>query len=68
MQAGVTAGAANGFVPPHDQRVLAATPLCGRGGEAVVEFAAPQAGDYPFVCMFPGHGAEMRGVLHVTAR
>jgi azurin len=66
MQAGIAAGQPNSFVPPRDPRVLAATPLCGRGAEAAVEFTAPAPGDYPFVCTFPGHGAEMRGVLHVT--
>jgi azurin len=66
MQAGVVAGLSAGFVP-RDSRVLAATPLCGRGGEAAVEFTAPAPGDYPFLCTFPGHGAVMNGVLHVTA-
>jgi azurin len=66
-QAGAAAGPASGFVPAHDRRVLAATPLCGRGTEATVAFTAPPPGDYPFICTFPGHAAEMRGVLHVVA-
>jgi len=65
-KAGTLAGEGKGWVPPHDARVLAATSLCGPGGTAVVEFVAPPPGDYPFFCSFPGHGAEMRGVLHVT--
>jgi azurin len=64
-QAGTAAGLQAGFVP-KDRRVIAATPLCGRGAEAMVEFTAPAAGDYPFICTFPGHAAEMHGVLHVT--
>lgn len=64
-QAGAAAGQPAGFVP-KDKRVLAATPLCGRGAEAMIEFTAPVAGDYPFICTFPGHAAEMHGVLHVT--
>jgi azurin len=56
------------IVPPGDEyMVLAATPLCGRGQTVVVEFTAPAAGEYPFVCSIPGHGATMAGVLVVTA-
>jgi azurin len=65
-KAGTAAGEANNWLPKDDRRVLAATPLCGPGGEAVIEFIAPSAGDYPFICSTPGHAAEMRGVLHVT--
>jgi azurin len=54
-------------MPPHDKRVLAATPLCGPGKTAMVEFTAPAPGDYPFLCSYAGHGEEMRGMLHVTA-
>jgi azurin len=66
MQAGIVAGEKAGFVPKNDTRVLAATPLCGRGAEAVIEFTAPPPGEYPFICTFPGHGAEMRGILRTT--
>jgi azurin len=55
------------IVPLGDEYlVLAATPLCGRGQTVVVEFTAPAAGEYPFVCSIPGHGATMAGVLVVT--
>jgi azurin len=55
------------IVPPGDEYlVLAATPLCGRGQTVVAEFIAPAAGEYPFVCSIPGHGATMAGVLIVT--
>jgi azurin len=65
-QAAVAAGEQNGWVPPHDRRVLAATPLCGRGQQATIEFTAPAPGDYPFICSNPGHPQDMWGVLHVT--
>lgn len=68
MQAGMAAGQKAGYVPPGDARVLAATPMCGRGQEAVIEFTAPPPGDYPFLCTFPGHGAVMRGTLTTTPR
>jgi azurin len=66
-EAASAAGEANGWLPQADSRVLAATKLCHPGGTATVEFVAPAPGDYPFFCSFPGHGAEMRGILHVTA-
>lgn len=67
ITAAFKAGDAKGWMPPHDKRVIAATPLCGPGKTAMVEFIAPQPGDYPFLCSFAGHGEEMRGMLHVTA-
>lgn len=53
-------------IPPGDGKmVIAATPYCQKGASVSVEFDAPRAGDYPFVCSFPGHGHTMRGVLTV---
>ena len=66
-KAATAAGESSGWVPRHDPRVLAVTALAGPGRVTMVEFVAPAPGDYPFFCSFPGHGAEMRGVLHVTA-
>jgi azurin len=67
-EAAVAAGAKSGWVPKGDGRVLAATPLCGKGQHVSVSFVAPTPGDYPFLCTNPGHGAVMHGILHVTAR
>ena len=66
-KAALAAGEKNGWVPPGDKRVLAATPLCGKGQKVMVEFIAPAAGDYPFICSNPGHAEDMWGVLHVMA-
>jgi azurin len=66
-QAALAAGEKNGWVPPGDKRILAATPLCSRGQQATIEFVAPPAGDYPFICSNPGHAESMWGVLHVKA-
>lgn len=66
-KAALAAGEENGWVPPGDKRVLAATPLCGKGQQVMVEFIAPPPGDYPFICSNPGHAEDMWGVLHVTA-
>ncbi len=67
--AALKAGAAGGYVPKPDPRVLAATPMVGggstsRGGFAGKSLAA--GGDYTFFCSFPGHSALMKGVLVVT--
>jgi azurin len=67
-KAALAAGEKNGWVPAHDRRILAATPLCGRGQQATIEFIAPAPGDYPFICSNPGHAENMWGVLHVTAK
>jgi azurin len=64
--AGQKAGRAKHFVPAGDPRVIAATPLCGKGERVMVAFVAPAPGDYPFFCSNPGHAEDMRGVLHVT--
>ncbi len=64
-RAGLAAGEGRGFVAPHDPQVLAATPLCPKGGVVELRFVAPAPGDYPFLCTSPGHSAVMRGVLHV---
>ena len=63
----LAAGEAKGWLPRGDPRILAATPMCGKGQVAMVEFVAPAAGDYPFICSYPGHAQSMWGVLHVTA-
>jgi azurin len=67
-QAGLLAGESAGYLPPGDRRVLAATPLCGKGEHVSVEFTAPPPGDYPFMCSYPGHDMFMHGVLKVTPR
>jgi azurin len=65
-QAAAQAGEANRWLPRGNPNILAATPMCGLGQTEMIEFVAPAPGDYPFICSFPGHAAEMRGVLHVT--
>ena len=56
----------NGFVPPDDDRVLAATiPLVEPGETRELRFSAPPVGKYDFVCTFPGHNATKFGVFEV---
>jgi azurin len=65
VAAATAAGEARGWLALPDQRILAFTPMCGRGQVMVTQFTAPAAGDYPFLCTFPGHAQSMWGVLHV---
>jgi azurin len=53
---------------PKDPRVIAATKTIGPHGKEEITFTAPtEAGDYPYVCTFPGHAAAMNGVMQVRA-
>ena len=52
-------------------QVIAHTGIVGGGEgdtkELTIEFAAPEPGDYPFLCSFPGHFAMMNGTFRVVA-
>jgi glucose/arabinose dehydrogenase/azurin len=53
------------FIPASSD-VLFATPLINSGKSFRLDFKAPGvAGDYPFICSFPGHWRVMQGVLTV---
>ena len=52
-------------VPPKTADVLAASDIAGPGKTVTVEFATPPAGEYEFVCTFPGHFAMMKGAFIV---
>lgn len=59
---------ASDYVAPElKEHVIAHTKLLGPGEFDTITFAAPKtAGDYPFLCSFPGHYAiGMKGVLSV---
>lgn len=54
------------YVPAIPQ-VLFSTPLVNPEQSYTLKFTAPTvAGDYPFVCTFPGHWSIMNGVMKVT--
>ena len=66
VNAGLAAGLAHGYLPEHDKRIIAATPIVGGGESATVKFATSllQAGiRYVFFCTSPGHATVMRGTL-----
>ena len=53
--AGSTARDTNFVSPKSKAQIIAATPLAGGGETVSVEFTAPAAGKYTFICTFPAH-------------
>ncbi len=52
---------------PGTSAVLHATKLVDASKEETLSFKAPEkAGDYPYLCTFPGHSYVMRGVMKVV--
>ncbi len=62
-QAGIAAGEANNYVPQHPD-ILAATKMAKAGETTSVVVSLP-AGEYSFICTFPGHYMLMRGTVKV---
>ncbi|MFD2255173.1 plastocyanin/azurin family copper-binding protein [Luteolibacter algae] len=61
----------NGYIPEDaesKEQMVAHTKLIGGGESDEITFTAPAAGDYPFICSFPGHFAIMQGVMTVKAK
>lgn len=50
----------NGYIPDGDE-IIVNTELIGGGEEVTIEFDAPEAGTYDFLCSFAGHFAVMKG-------
>lgn len=64
MAFGIKAASAKdtGYIPADGKDdVIAYTKLIGGGETVVVEFDAPEPGEYEFLCSFPGHYAMMKG-------
>ena len=59
----IEAGPDNNYVPEHDA-IIAYTPMANPGEVVEVEFEAPAAGIYQFICTYPGHAA-MKGIFVV---
>lgn len=56
----------NDYIPPSmKDQVIAFTPVLGPKGIANVSFKAPAAGEYVYICSFPGHYMLMKGTLVV---
>lgn len=59
---------AKSYIPDASKAdILANTKLVMPNATETIEFTAPtEAGDYPYMCTFPGHWLLMKGVMHVT--
>ena len=55
----------NDYIPKGTTEVIAHTKMIGGGETTVIEFIAPEAGTYNYICSFPGHYAMMKGKLIV---
>lgn len=54
------------YIPASEEgSIIAHTKMLGGGESDTIEFTAPAAGSYEFLCSFPGHYALMRGVFIV---
>lgn len=51
----------NKYIPKDTQDVIAHTDMIGGGQVSSIEFDAPEAGTYDFLCSFPGHSGLMKG-------
>jgi len=56
------------YIPAaHQDDIVASTPMSTPGTTVEVTFTAPSAaGDYPYICTFPGHYVTMQGIMHVV--
>lgn len=55
------------YLPESADILVKPAKLIGIGQSDLIEFTAPaEAGDYPYICTFPGHWRLMNGVLKVT--
>ncbi|MDX1439998.1 MAG: plastocyanin/azurin family copper-binding protein [Rubricoccaceae bacterium] len=51
---------------PEDSAIFNYTPQAQPGTMTAVVFTMPPAGEYPYICTYPGHFQSMRGVLVST--
>jgi len=52
------------FVPKSSD-VIASSDLANPGETVILEFEAPEKGNYEFICTYPGHSEIMRGYFFV---
>lgn len=57
------AAKATDYIPDGDPAIIAHTKLVGPRESDTLRFTAPPAGEYPYMCTFPGHFAVMNGIL-----
>ena len=65
---GGIANKAGGYLPTDASlaaQIIANTKILGPKEEETIVFKADAAGDYPYLCTFPGHFGVMKGVIKV---
>jgi azurin len=55
----------NDYIPKGTTDMIANTKMLGGGETTTIEFTAPAAGTYDYICSFPAHYAMMKGKLIV---
>ena len=55
------AGEPKDWIPNDGKDVIVHTKMIGGGQSTSITFTAPAAGNYDFVCSFPGHSGIMKG-------
>ncbi len=54
----------DGYVPMAlKDKLIAWSPLLSAGKSADLDFVVPPPGEYPFICLFPGHSGMMLGTI-----
>jgi azurin len=67
LEAAIAVGPEQNYIPARTSDIIAHTKLVAGGESETITFAAPPAGEYTYLCTFPGHClAGMRGVLTIT--
>ena len=56
------------FADGQDDKVIARSKLIGGGETDVIEFTAPEPGEYDYFCSYPGHWSIMKGKMVVVAK
>lgn len=64
LNSALAAGAAHGYLPQGDKRIIAATKIVGGGESTTIRISAAllqEGTSYSFFCTTPGHATVMRG-------
>jgi|GEM_PF-2467757 len=56
-------GMAKGYIPDDCPDIIAHTKLVQPGQSETITFVCPAPGEYPYMCMFPGHSMMMNGTI-----
>ena len=60
-------GPKRGYVPPTPEVLWAIAVVAPQQSQSITFTAPSQAGVYPYVCTYPGHGYIMYGAMYVTS-